>query len=293
MHPDFIAHNIRLDDGRCTMPHQARTLDQTSLVHATRRLLCLAFPAGLAGRSIIDVGCLEGGHTVEFARAGMVSTGLEVRASNFENCLYVQRNLSLPNLRFVQADANEIARHGPFDAVFASGLLYHLDKPRAFLAEASKACRRIILLHTHIAHAAETPARATYGLSPLAQNEGLSGRWYEEHDAPPQEQLNALREASWANTRSFWPEKQFLLQALLDVGFDTVFESFDCMENIVVEMTSGYYVNLDRVFIIGIKSEGFSGQDEPLDLMRRSTSWRITAPLRAAARLLKGPSRPT
>jgi SAM-dependent methyltransferase len=275
------------------MPHLAWTLDQTSIVHATRRLLALAFPARLAGRSIIDVGCLEGGHTVEFARAGMIATGLEVRASNFENCLYVQRNLSLPNLRFVQADANQIALHGPFDAVFACGLLYHLDQPRAFLAEASKACRRIILLHTHIAQAAETPARARHGLSPLAENEGASGRWYTEHNAPPQEQLNAMREASWANTRSFWLEKKFLLQTLLDVGFDTVFESFDCMENIIGEMTDGYYVNEDRVFIVGIKSQGFSGQDELLNLLRRSTSWRVTAPLRAAGRLLKGLSRTT
>ena len=287
MQPTFIAHNIRLDDGRTTMPELPWTLDQSSVVHATGRLLDLAFPAGRAGRSIVDVGCLEGGHTVEFARTGMIATGLEVRDSNLANCRYVQRNLHLDTLRFVQDDAMNIARHGPFDAVFACGLLYHLDRPRAFLTDAASVCKRMIVLHTHIANVAETPAREHYRLSDIAENEGAEGRWYTEYHDVTTEQLDAMRETSWSNKRSFWLTKACLLQSLRDVGFDTVLECFDCMSDIRADMTDGYYARQDRVLIVGLKSGVAPGVAEQMDIMRRSTSWRVTAPLRALGRAVR------
>ena len=282
---EFIAHNIRLDDGRLTMPDLGWTLDQSTVVHATNRLLKLAFPGGLTGRSIVDLGCLEGGHAVEFARAGMASTGIEIRDSNFANCQFVKQNLSLPNLDFVQDDANRIGNYGPFDAIFCSGLLYHLDTPRKFLMEASQVCRRIILIHTHVAWPHETPARAFFNLSPLCENENATGRWLTEHYDPPASELDAMKQSSWENRRSFWLEKKCLIQILLDAGFDSVFESFDCMDNVPREMTDGYYANMDRVFIVGIKCGSDWSADEAADELRRSTSWRVTAPLRAIGRV--------
>ena len=120
-----------------------------------------------------------------------------------------------------------IARHGPFDAAFVCGLLYHLDRPRAFLADAASVCRRIIMVHTHVAHEVETPARAEFHLSELTENEGAVGRWYTEYGDAAPTQNDTLREASWSNRHAFWLTRKYLLQTLRDCGFDTVFECFD------------------------------------------------------------------
>ena len=85
----------------------------------------------------------------------------------------------------------------------------------------------------------------------------------------------------------FWLTKACLLQSLRDVGFDTVLECFDCMSDIRADMTDGYYARQDRVLIVGLKSGVAPGVAEQMDIMRRSTSWRVTAPLRALGRAVR------
>ena len=66
---------------------------------------------------IADLGCLEGGSTVEFARLGFQSLGIDVREPNIEACRYVQSKTALPNLTFARDDVWNIANYGSFDAV--------------------------------------------------------------------------------------------------------------------------------------------------------------------------------
>jgi hypothetical protein len=42
-----------------------------------------------------DLGCLEGGYTVQFARMGLQALGLEVRDVNIAACWYVQSKTNL------------------------------------------------------------------------------------------------------------------------------------------------------------------------------------------------------
>jgi hypothetical protein len=86
---NFTAHNIRLDNGTQTFPSAGGTIDQHPVFLSVRRLLQTVYHGCLEGKTIIDVGCLEGGYATEFARLGMTSTGLEVRESNYNNCLFV------------------------------------------------------------------------------------------------------------------------------------------------------------------------------------------------------------
>ena len=250
----FTAHNIRLDDGSETMPEIGWTMDQHGLVHAVARTLGVVFPSGLYGRSIVDIGCLEGGYTTAFARLGLRATGIEVRESNFRNCTYVKSKVDLPWLDFIRDDANAIARHGPFDAAFVNGLLYHLDHPRRFLTDLAKVTRRVVFLHTHVAQAEPTEAVQLHNLSELTENEGLKGRWYPEYDQLTPEQLEEARWASWSNNRSFWIQKEYLLALLRELGFDLVLEQFDSMPDIVHEMTAGTYRQQDRVLLVGIRT---------------------------------------
>jgi len=255
MSSGFTAHNIRLDDGTETLPSAGWTIDQSGVLHSVRRVLDLIYPEGLHGKSIVDLGCLEGGYTATFARLGMDATGIEARESNYRNCLIVKAGIPLPNLNFIRDDANNVAKYGPFDAVFACGLLYHLDAPRQFLTTAATICRRVLFLQTHVAQAGHTEAVRIHALSEVCENEGLKGRWYREHDNVTPEQLELLKWHSWGNYRSFWIQKEYLLQLLRDIGFDIILEQFDFMGDIAADMTSGIYKSHDRNLIVAIKSK--------------------------------------
>jgi len=252
----FTAHNVRLDDGTETFPSAGWTLDQSGVLHSVRRVLDLIYPEGLHGKSIVDLGCLEGGYTAVFARMGMEAIGIEARESNYRNCLIVKAGIPLPNLNFIRDDANNVAKYGPFDAVFACGLLYHLETPRQFLTTVATICRRVLFLQTHVAQAEHTEAVRIHALSEVCENEGLKGRWYREHDSVTPEQLDLLKWHSWGNHRSFWIQKEYLLQLLRDIGFDIILEQFDFMGGaIAAEMTSGTYKREDRNLIVAIKSD--------------------------------------
>lgn len=249
----FTAHNIRLDDGTQTFPAAGWSMEQSGILHAVRRTLGLVFPDGLAGKSIVDVGCLEGGFTTEFARLGMQATGIEVRRSNYRNCMRVKAATNLPNLTFVQDDANNIGRYGPFDVGFVCGLLYHLDRPRRFLTDASRVCRRALFLETHVAEQGVVSANEIYRLSEMTENEGLRGRWFPEYAEVAHARHDRMKWASWSNRKSFWIQKEYLLQLLHDLGFDLVFEQFDCDPDIVGQYT-GWRRSNSRVFLVALRT---------------------------------------
>jgi SAM-dependent methyltransferase len=249
----FTAHNIRLDDGSLTRPDAAVTMDAHPWLAAARRVLETVFPEDKSRYRLADLGCLEGGYAVEFARMGFRVLGVEVRDKNIAACRYVQARTRLPNLAFVQDDARNVHTHGPFDAVFCSGLLYHLDRPRQFLADLAAVTTRLLILQTHFATAEPS---AKFPLSDLTEHEGLQGRWYTEFadDAAFQDRGES-RWAAWDNRRSFWVRREHLLQALRDVGFDLVLEQFDGLgPDVAGSMTGGYYATDDRGTFVGIKT---------------------------------------
>src|SRR5215510_8298569 len=115
---EFIAHNIRLDDGTLTKPGHGQSVDEYPWFVSARRVLDTVFPGDKSKYRVADLGCLEGGYAVEFARMGFQTLGLEVRESNIAACRYVKERTNLPNLNFVRDDAWNVQKYGTFDAVF-------------------------------------------------------------------------------------------------------------------------------------------------------------------------------
>ena len=70
----FTSHNIRLDDGSYTKPDVGYSMDVHPWFLAAKRILDATFPGDKSHLRIVDLGCLEGGYTVEFARLGMTMT---------------------------------------------------------------------------------------------------------------------------------------------------------------------------------------------------------------------------
>jgi hypothetical protein len=100
-----------------------------------------------------------------------------------------------------------------------------------------------------------------FNLSPLGENEGHLGRWYPEFgDDRSFSDREQCKWASWDNRRSFWIQREYLLQAIQDVGFDLVMEQYDGLgPNIAESMLRGYYQTDRRGTFIGIKTRNAAG----------------------------------
>ncbi len=72
----FASHNVLLPDGTYTAPGQALVEDSAAF-QAALRALNEEFGSDSKGLSLVDLGCLEGGYAVGFARAGYNVTGVE------------------------------------------------------------------------------------------------------------------------------------------------------------------------------------------------------------------------
>ena len=292
--PTFQFHNIRLDNGRHTIDDAPeRIIENAPPFQGARRILEFVYGCADTYRfSIADLGCLEGGYTVGFARMGFHSVGIEVRQINYDACKYVKQNINLPNLHFHKDSVWNLDKYGTFDAIYCGGLLYHLDRPKAFLEYIAPLTRRILLLHTHFAPDSDDmeTSLSDRSLSPLVENEGLSGRWYTEYEAGAQtSEIEEMLRASYENAKSFWLQKPYLLQTLKDVGFDMVFESYDFLgSNIASVMLDkggggGFYRKYRGLFV-GIKTDG-AQPSVPAATMARTPA-RGRAVVRALARAI-------
>jgi len=86
---------------------------------------------GVAGKSVVELGPLEGGHTYMMANAGAESiTSIEANSNAFLKCLLVQNALKF-KADFLYGDfrpyLDECERR--FDFLLASGVLYHMTDP--------------------------------------------------------------------------------------------------------------------------------------------------------------------
>jgi SAM-dependent methyltransferase len=273
----FTHHNIRLDDGTFTKPEAARSMVDYPYFKSARGVLETVFPGDKSQLRLADVGCLEGGYAVEFARLGFQVLGIEVRELNIAACNYVKSKINLPRLDFVQDNALNIADHGFFDAVFCCGLLYHLDQPMEYLKVLSSVTTKLLILQTQFSLISpiemkfRLPTRVRwisdrllrksapthFVLSSPAEHEGLNGRWYTEFGSTHSfNKRETAKWSSWDNRRSFWIQREHVLQALQDVGFDVVMEQFDHLEPNIAESLLGgsYQANLRGMFI-GVKTD--------------------------------------
>ena len=167
-----------------------------------------------------------------------------------------------------------IAAHGTFNITFCGGLLYHLDDPSTYLQTLSSCTHDMLMLHTHYApehdrryalglfnrylvapikHALKIKGtRKNWRLSRLTTHEGRKGRWFKEYNkGERKEKIETFLWSSYNNDRSFWPCKGYLIQAMVDAGFETVFERFDFVEDMARDNYIAYY---DRSMFIGLKT---------------------------------------
>ncbi len=272
---NFTAHNILLDNGETTMKNQPVKLADSALWTSIEKTLDLFIPEKAERKKlrVADLGCLEGGYAVEFARMGFDTLGIEAREENIKKCNYVKSNLSLSNLNFVQDDIRNLAKYGKFDVTLCYGVLYHLNDPVQFLKTMNECTNKVLFLHTHFAKKHDIryglgalnnyfiapiqkrtkflEHQKNYRLSKIEQNEGYNGRWYKEWNKNiKKDKLEKLLWASYNNNRSFWPCKKDLTKALHNAGFSSVFEQFDFTGDLIPDYYPEYY---NRTMFVAVK----------------------------------------
>jgi hypothetical protein len=95
MQSEFSAHNICLDDGTFTKPEIGYFMETDPRFVSARRVLETVLSGDERKLRMADLGCLEGGYTVQFARMGLQALGLEVRDVNIAACWSVQSKTNL------------------------------------------------------------------------------------------------------------------------------------------------------------------------------------------------------
>jgi hypothetical protein len=115
---------------------------------AHHRLIEMGFAGGFAGRDVLELGPLEGGHSYLLDRLGAKSiTAIEANARAYLKCLIAKETFGMPRVRFQLGDCLVHLRQAAetYDVVVACGIFYHLTNPLELLDLLSRKCEALFL----------------------------------------------------------------------------------------------------------------------------------------------------
>ena len=129
------------------------------------------FAGGIAGLSVLDIGCWDGFNSLAALRRGaarVVAADHWVWAHHdwaSRATIELVREHAAPALEIIDIDVPDIApeRIGTFDLVLFCGVLYHLRDPFVGLARAAAVARATLVVETHLdAETVDRPAAIFY-----------------------------------------------------------------------------------------------------------------------------------
>jgi hypothetical protein len=103
---------------------------------------------GLQQKTVLELGPLEGAHAYMLERGGAGSIlSIEANPEAYLKCLIFKETIGLERTRFVCGDFIQYLRNSPprFDAVIASGVLYHMVEPAELIYLLSQITDRVFL----------------------------------------------------------------------------------------------------------------------------------------------------
>ncbi len=103
---------------------------------------------GFAGKKVLELGPLEGGHSYMLEKLGAASvTAVEASARAYLKCLVLKEALGLQRVRFLPGDIAPFLRESTetFDIGIACGVLYHLTNPVEVIEGLSRRCRAVFI----------------------------------------------------------------------------------------------------------------------------------------------------
>jgi hypothetical protein len=120
------------------LPIEGVVAGTNDLFHDGRIEWFLKKLGNVSGKRILELGPLEGGHTYMLAKAGAKVTAIEANMNAYLRCLVVKELLKFEVDDLLLGDFTSYVHQNidtRFDAILASGVLYHLTDPLATLID--------------------------------------------------------------------------------------------------------------------------------------------------------------
>jgi len=198
------------------------------------RIKWLSQKIKLVGSRVLELGPLEAAHTLMLEKEGANVLSIEANVGAFLRCLVVKNQFNLKS-KFLLGDFNKlIDEESKFDLVLASGVLYHMSNPVAFLEKFSK-CSERIFLWTHYFDMDLSK------WNPILKEQLENGKW--NHKTPEIVNYSGLDvkivkqqygdSLGWSgfcggpDEYSYWIEKNDLLALLEKLGYSKIDIAFD------------------------------------------------------------------
>ena len=115
---------------------------------ADDRIAWLTDRVAVTGKTVLELGPLEGGHSYMLHQGGAGRVlAVEANRRAFLKCLIVKETFGLDRVEFLCGDLLEYLRQSTerFDLCLASGVLYHMRDPIEMLRLAARACDQLFL----------------------------------------------------------------------------------------------------------------------------------------------------
>jgi SAM-dependent methyltransferase len=173
---------------------------------------------------ILDLGSYQGAFALEFALQGAQVVAIEGREASNAIAAAAARLRNLSNVEFITDDVRNLslARHGAFDVILCSGILYHLPAEDGceFVHAIAQVCKHLTIIDTHVGLRNFRPT-----VSCEWRGRTYFGTAFREHSPGDDVTTKLSRSlASLDNPSSFWMTKPSLLNLFRDVGFTSVSE---------------------------------------------------------------------
>jgi tRNA (mo5U34)-methyltransferase len=116
------------------------------------------FRGGVAGKSVLDIGCWDGFNSIEAMRRGAARVLATDHYAWSDRCWGKRESFELarehiaPAIEVMDLDLAELTveRIGTFDVVLFAGILYHLRNPLRVLTRLAPLAREVFIVETHL-----------------------------------------------------------------------------------------------------------------------------------------------
>lgn len=225
-HGEWSAHNIELKNNICTMK-----IGEGERYKSRANVYIQSIRVGLKKRfsqlRVLDLGCLEGGVSIELAKAGAYCTGVDIRQSHLVKADFAsQVNRLNRRCRWICEDVTSAKlweSKAKYDVIILSGLLYHLDAKDilTLLKNIRSASKRESMLIV------DTNITSEYSeCFKMDENLTVWGRRWNEHQANDTiEERLSKGWSSLSNDTAFWLTERSLVNVLVSAGFGYVYKS--------------------------------------------------------------------
>ncbi len=185
----------------------------------------------LKGKSVLELGPLEGGHTYMLEQNGAERiVAVEANTRAYLKCLVTKEVLGLQRAQFLCGDFLPYLREPTcpnFDVVIASGVLYHMINPVELISLLADHCRGSLYLWTHYYDEAYVRKNHLTRKFPEVMDANTQGFQHRQHLQLYKHAVKRRGFCGGSAPYSHWLERDELLGCLTHFGFTDIQINFE------------------------------------------------------------------